>query len=215
MGKRAQPRRFCHYCNYTGPPRFMVLCQVGCDLSFCRKCLTRYYKYSRTKCSKLPSVNWRCPVCTKKCQCEECQEVATVSCSKNKGAGKSVLYKKRNTSRSSEKIKKPNRKVISSRKYFEPSNDDRCRGSSNLMKEQSLPPFSSNLTFNDNIDFLCIPEEKKYITGLRPVCSIERSPILPGVFYQFMKLSDLLKFASLPFSLDLKNIDLKCKSSSI
>jgi len=143
MGKRAQPRRFCHYCTNTGPPRFMVLCQVGCDLSFCRKCLTRYYKYSRTKCSKLPSVNWRCPVCTKKCQCEGCQGAATISCSKNKGVGKHALYKKGISTNMPEKFKKPNKKLTSARNYFKSPNGKRYQVSSDSKKEQPLPPFSS------------------------------------------------------------------------
>lgn len=83
MGKRSKVLRFCHYCKLSAPPRFMVPCQIPCGLYFCRKCLTKYYKYSRPKCAKLPSVNWRCPVCTSKCQCEDCQEIATDPCAKN------------------------------------------------------------------------------------------------------------------------------------
>lgn len=110
MGRRAQPHHPCHFCNKTGPSRFLVCCQSVCDLSFCRKCLTRHYKYSRPKCAKLPSVSWKCPVCTRKYRCKEClQSTAILSIKgKDKKLVKGVLYKKCSSNRPSVKSKKPN-----------------------------------------------------------------------------------------------------------
>ena len=100
MRGRKKSTNFCHRCSQIRPPRFLVACQNSCGMYFCKKCLIRYYKYSREKCSKLPSPNWKCPACSKKCGCQKCNsekptntESETVL--KNKGLLKKKL-KKRN-----------------------------------------------------------------------------------------------------------------------
>lgn len=84
MPKRNRTRNSCHNCSITLPPRFMVPCQLLCGRHFCRKCLTKYYKYSRPKCSRLPSVNWKCPACAGKCICKNCATVSLKPCIEDK-----------------------------------------------------------------------------------------------------------------------------------
>lgn len=143
MGKRTKEPHICHYCKLALAPRFIVPCKVPCGRFFCRKCLTRYYKFSRTKCAKLPSATWRCPVCTKKCYCESCQDNAILSSSKCKNQFKNPEKKKiknhnmlQKTEEDPEGICRPNTEVYPSIEKTK----DRLLASKD---KESLPPFYS------------------------------------------------------------------------
>lgn len=72
-------RLLCHCCKRHCAFDYLVPCKtLGCGRFFCHKCLTSRYKYSHAKISRLPSPNWRCPVCTGRCRCEECSSVFDV-----------------------------------------------------------------------------------------------------------------------------------------
>jgi hypothetical protein len=66
-------KRRCHSCKCDFPTECLVSCRnMCCKLLYCRKCLTSRYKYSKAKSANLPTLNWKCPVCTRKCYCPEC-----------------------------------------------------------------------------------------------------------------------------------------------
>lgn len=71
----------CHSCKLLVDPLFLVPCKiVHCDCFFCHKCLTSRYKYSKAKVVSLSTanhrgVNWKCPYCMSRCQCNDCVEV--------------------------------------------------------------------------------------------------------------------------------------------
>jgi hypothetical protein len=66
-------KRLCHSCKCDFPLEFLVPCRnTCCNRLYCRKCLTSRYKYSRVKASHLPTPNWKCPVCTRRCWCADC-----------------------------------------------------------------------------------------------------------------------------------------------
>ncbi len=78
-GYREVVRRCCHSCGNDIAEALSVPCRgEQCHLVFCQKCLTSRYKYSRVKASSLPSINWRCPVCTKRCYCSECVKAGCI-----------------------------------------------------------------------------------------------------------------------------------------
>lgn len=63
----------CHCCKCTVPNELTVCCMTpGCNLFYCHRCLTSRYKYSYAKTAKLPTPKWKCPVCTRRCWCNEC-----------------------------------------------------------------------------------------------------------------------------------------------
>eukprot|EP00826_Nyctotherus_ovalis_P017707 TRINITY_DN1522_c0_g1_i6.p1 TRINITY_DN1522_c0_g1~~TRINITY_DN1522_c0_g1_i6.p1 ORF type:complete len:252 (-),score=-15.13 TRINITY_DN1522_c0_g1_i6:136-891(-) len=69
-------RLLCHLCKRFCVPGSFIPCKTPCcGKLFCNKCLTSQYKYSKSKVSRLPTPMWRCPVCTKKCKCDECCEL--------------------------------------------------------------------------------------------------------------------------------------------
>lgn len=66
-------KRRCHSCKCEAQIECLVGCRnPSCKLLYCRKCLTSRYKFSKAKASTLPTLNWRCPVCTRRCFCTEC-----------------------------------------------------------------------------------------------------------------------------------------------
>ena len=66
-------KRRCHSCKCDIAEAFSVPCRADhCHKFFCQKCLTSRYKYSKAKAASLPSINWKCPVCTRRCFCLEC-----------------------------------------------------------------------------------------------------------------------------------------------
>jgi hypothetical protein len=66
-------KRICHSCKCEADGELLVPCRAeGCHKFFCRRCLTSRYKFSKAKASHLPSQNWRCPACTRRCYCTEC-----------------------------------------------------------------------------------------------------------------------------------------------
>ena len=66
-------KRRCHSCKCDFPLDDLAPCRnLCCGLLYCRKCLTSRYKYSRVKAANLPTFNWKCPVCTRRCFCSEC-----------------------------------------------------------------------------------------------------------------------------------------------
>jgi len=72
-------KRICHSCKCEIGEAFAVPCRAeGCHKFFCQKCLTSRYKYSKAKAASLPSLNWRCPVCTRRCYCLDCIEAGLV-----------------------------------------------------------------------------------------------------------------------------------------
>ncbi len=72
-GFREIIKRRCHSCKCEIDEELSVPCRgENCHLFFCQKCLTSRYKYSKVKAASLPSLNWRCPVCTRRCFCEDC-----------------------------------------------------------------------------------------------------------------------------------------------
>ena len=102
--KKLRVRNCCHYCKLPSPPRFLVPCKIPCGLYFCRKCLIKYYKFSRVKCSKLPTANWKCPVCTIKCQCSDCRKSNSVQPIEKVQKNKELMkLKKRNPEELSDK----------------------------------------------------------------------------------------------------------------
>lgn len=61
---------WCHHCGRHLAESRAVKCRgMKCTLCFCRQCLVRYYKYSKSAAKVLPSATWRCPKCTCKCMC--------------------------------------------------------------------------------------------------------------------------------------------------
>ena len=65
----------CHSCKCESALELLVPCKNSCcGLLYCRKCLTSRYKYSRAKAANLPTLSWRCPVCTCRCFCDNCVE---------------------------------------------------------------------------------------------------------------------------------------------
>ncbi len=66
----------CHSCKCDSNIDQLVRCRnPGCGLFYCRRCLTSRYKYSRAKAANLPTLNWQCPVCCKRCYCDTCVSV--------------------------------------------------------------------------------------------------------------------------------------------
>lgn len=66
-------RPLCHFCKRLCSPDTFIPCKTpSCGRLFCHKCLTSRYKYSKAKVSRLPTPNWKCPFCTRKCACEDC-----------------------------------------------------------------------------------------------------------------------------------------------
>ena len=61
----------CHYCSKYISNK-VIYCQAKeCHLAYCKKCLTRKFKYSRNAVKSLPSRSWKCPKCKQKCDCKE------------------------------------------------------------------------------------------------------------------------------------------------
>jgi hypothetical protein len=59
-----------HHCNRSLGESKAVKCkEEKCENRFCRRCLVRYYKYSKEAARMLPSATWKCPKCTSKCVC--------------------------------------------------------------------------------------------------------------------------------------------------
>lgn len=66
-------RPLCHFCRRLCSLDTSIPCKTpSCGKLFCHKCLTSRYKYSKAKVSRLPTPNWKCPYCTKRCACDDC-----------------------------------------------------------------------------------------------------------------------------------------------
>ncbi len=73
-------KRRCHSCKCEIAEALSVPCRSDhCHKFFCQKCLTSRYKYSKAKAATLPSLNWKCPVCTRRCFCIECEEAGLIA----------------------------------------------------------------------------------------------------------------------------------------
>lgn len=60
----------CHQCHESPGRHPQILCSNPiCRASYCRRCLSRWYKYAKKLLKKLPSDTWRCPKCQQKCIC--------------------------------------------------------------------------------------------------------------------------------------------------
>lgn len=69
----------CHCCKKLISSELIIPCKTKlCKLFFCHKCLTSRYKYSKVKVSKLPTPNWKCPVCANRCRCKDCAQLGVV-----------------------------------------------------------------------------------------------------------------------------------------
>lgn len=143
MGKRTKEPQLCHYCKLLLAPRFIVPCKVTCGRFFCRKCLTRYYKFSRPKCAKLPSATWKCPVCTKRCYCEGCQANTISSNSKYKKKIKNPEKKKYKNDDILQRNLEHHEKMHHSKMSVAPSFDKTKDKPSSQKEALPLPPLSS------------------------------------------------------------------------
>lgn len=142
----------CHCCKKSWISDYLVPCKTPfCGRLFCYKCLTSRYKYSKAKAARLPTPSWRCPVCTHKCHCEECQtgdfQIRQKSIRKPKI--KKFTYRKR-------KINKY-RKAVS--KFYlradantgTPLNDQESNEIFSPKPRKLLPPISSNLFLHSSV----------------------------------------------------------------
>ena len=99
-------KRICHSCKCETEGNFLVPCHAeGCHKFFCRRCLTSRYKFSKAKAAHLPSFNWRCPACTRRCYCADCVETGTKP-KQHKPIKKLRVYVRRGFKRKRQRIKK-------------------------------------------------------------------------------------------------------------
>jgi len=92
QGYKEVVKRRCHSCKCEVAESLLVPCKMECcHKFFCLKCLTSRYKYSKAKASTLPSINWKCPVCTRRCYCNECVSAGNIP-KKKKSQAKRNLY---------------------------------------------------------------------------------------------------------------------------
>lgn len=68
----AEPKPLCHRCARGPGPVPLIKCQKkGCELFYCRRCLTCACKYSKKAASALPTPDWECPRCRRRCTCKK------------------------------------------------------------------------------------------------------------------------------------------------
>lgn len=62
----------CHHCSQQLKHNQLAKCQAHeCLASFCKKCLTKSYKYSKAAAKELPTTTWKCPKCMQRCKCSK------------------------------------------------------------------------------------------------------------------------------------------------
>lgn len=191
MQSKGVIKSMCHCCKQTFSSDFIVSCKTECcGRIFCHKCLTSRYKYSRAKVSRLPTPNWRCPVCTNRCQCDVCVK-----------AGVAISLKKKVIRRKNEicLIRKKKRKRKSKETFTvqmnsgtrTPLSEKETNESSSLVVHNSIPSISGTYLLSIHIVFLKIWSETK------PQLNVEQA-FLPVSLYEKMSVNELLKIASQP-----------------
>ena len=128
-------KRRCHSCKQEFAESQSVACREDhCCKFFCQRCLTSRYKYSKTKAATLPSLNWKCPVCTKRCFCPDCIATGNVP-KKRKAISKKASY---TTRRRTRKRARPRCQNVLSAAFEQTNESAKCRvcGRKNVILER-------------------------------------------------------------------------------